>query len=153
MSTQAHETEFDVRAAPPPVEWRSWPLVERRGYIAGVAAVLLLTIVIVWSQTGSVVGCVVAGAVMALSLWRWLMPVDFELSANGLTEQSLGRRRRIPWISIRGYELLSNGVVITAMTDPVPLDSLRSLYLPWGPHRDEVVAQFRYYLGSTGFGK
>src|SRR5687768_1801760 len=103
LSTQAHDTEFDVRAAPPPVHWRSWLLVERRTQTAGLAAVLGLVVGVVWLQTGSAGWSLVAVALMAVALWRSLMPVHLELGANGLIEQSLGRRRRIPWVSIRRY--------------------------------------------------
>jgi hypothetical protein len=147
LSTQPHETGFDVRAAPPPVRWRSWPLAERRSHAAGLAAVLFLVAVIVYWQTGSTGWSIAATALMALAMRRSLIPVQFELNANGLMERSLGRNRRIPWTSIRRYELLSDGVVILPVTHPVPLDSLRSRYVPWGGHREEVLAQFRYYLG------
>lgn len=152
MSTHPHETGFDIRTAPPLVQWRSWPFATRYRHTAGVATVLFLVAAIVSWETGAVGWGMVAAAVIAMALWRSILPVRFELNANGLTEHSWGRKRRIPWASIRRYELLPRGVVIFPASSPAPLDTLRSLYVPWDDHREEVLAQFRYYLGSPACG-
>jgi hypothetical protein len=85
---------------------------------------------------------------LALSLWRFFLPVVFTLSDTGVNETLLGRDRRIPWLAIRRYELQSKGVLLLPYSDAAGVDSLQGLFLPWGSHREEVLALLSYYLGG-----
>jgi hypothetical protein len=90
---------------------------------------------------------------LALSLWRFFLPVLFELNAGGVHQRILGRRRHVPWKSIHRCEIFADGVLLLPMADRCALDALRGLYLPWGGHRDEVLANVRYYLPVNADGR
>jgi hypothetical protein len=91
-----------------------------------------------------------AVAALALSLWRFFLPVDFTLSADGVSESLLGRDRRIPWLAIRRYEMYPKGVLLLPHADATPIDCFRGIFLPWGGHRQEIVTLLNYYLGVRG---
>ena len=131
---------------PPLVRWWSWPLHERLLTGMVVVAGILTSGVGVWWLTGKThLGLLAAGA-LAVALWRFLVPVLFELSADGVNQWVFGRHRRIPWNEIRRFEIGSTGVLLLPHEDRCPMDSFRGLYLPWGRRRREVLAQIRYYL-------
>jgi hypothetical protein len=141
--------QFDLsepEGPPPSIVWRSWPL---RDSFAGAASTLALLIAagsgVRWI-TGQTHLAVLAVAVLVLALWRFFLPTAFELSSEGVSQWLLGRRRRIPWRAIRRYEICSSGVLLLPRADACPIDACRGLYLPWGPHRHEVLAHVRYYL-------
>lgn len=90
---------------------------------------------------------VLAVAALGLAMRRFFVPALFELNTGGVSQRVLGRHRRVPWAEIRCYEVHSTGVLLLAQADPAPIDVFRGLYLPWGKHRERVLAQVGFYLG------
>jgi hypothetical protein len=143
-SSGSQPTQAAPRAATPvPVAWRSWPIVDSLGEF------FFLTI-----SSGAAIGAayrfagpltaIAAAVVLTFVSWRYFVPTFFELSALGVSENCLGRKRRIPWISIDRYVVGRKGAYLSSAG--APLELLRGLYLPWGPHREQIVAVLRYYL-------
>lgn len=97
-------------------------------------------------MTGRIHLALLAAAVLAASLWRFFLPVTFELNADGVNQYFFGRHRSIIWKEIRRYELRPAGVLLSPFSDSCPMDAFRGLFLPWGDRRDEVLGQIRYYL-------
>jgi len=132
---------------PPSVRWRSWPLRDKMltalTVVIGLIAVGLAT---GWVTDKAHLG-LLAAAVLAVGLWRFFLPVTYELNSDGVNQRVLGRHRCIPWNRIRHYEVNSRGVLLLPFSDRCPMDAFRGLYLPWGSRRDEVLAQLRYYVG------
>jgi len=93
-----------------------------------------------------------AAAALAVALWRFLIPVLFELNTDGVSCWVFGRHRRIPWNEVHRYEVDSTGVLLLPYQQRCPMDSFRGLYLPWGGYRREVMAQIRYYLDVPDHG-
>jgi hypothetical protein len=85
-------------------------------------------------------------AAMAAALWRFFLPVVFELSGKGVSQQFLGRQRQIPWQAIRRYEVCSAGVLLLPDEDHSAMAPFRGLYLPWTTHREEVLAHLRHHV-------
>ena len=141
-----HHDGSEATGPPPSVQWRSWPLRDSVLAATIVLAALAGAGVGVWSLTGKTHLALLAVAVLAIALWRFFLPVSFELNSEGVSQFVFGRRRRVPWRGIRRYEVCSSGVLLLPHADPCPLDACRGLYLPWGKNRQEVLAQVRYYL-------
>lgn len=131
---------------PPPVQWWSWPIRQRVGRTAAVFGGLVAAWALVRWMTGQLHLSLLAMGALALSLWRFFVPVGFELNADGVTQSLLGWQRHIPWTAIRRYEVRGAGVLLLAQADRCPIDLMRGLYLPWGEHREEVLAHVRYHL-------
>jgi hypothetical protein len=131
-----------------PIRWRSWPLVKSpmrsSAILLGVVAVGLL----VRAAIGSWPPALLATAALLATLWRFFMPITFELSEHGVDQWVSGRRVRIPWRAIRRYQVCSAGVLLVPHGERTIMAPFLSLYLPWEGHCDEVLAQMRHYLNE-----
>lgn len=128
---------------PVPITWRSWPIVDSLGEFFFLTISIGAAIGAAYRFAGPLTA-IAAGVVLAFVSWRYFVPTFFELSALGVSENCMGRKRRIPWISIDRYILGRKGAYLSSAG--APLEMLRGLYLPWGPHRDQIVTMLRYYL-------
>ena len=147
MSTMsAREEPFWPEEPPPSMRWWSWPLRENTLCAGLVLLGLAAAGIGIRQLTGATHLALLAVAVLAIALWRFFLPVQFELNADGVNQWLFGRCRQIPWKAICGYEVCSAGVLLLPRADRCPMDPLRGLYLPWGSRRDEVLARVRYYL-------
>jgi len=147
MSTGSTRRAPTLRPEPPvPIQWRSWPV--REGVVG--ASLVFLGLVAAWALvrwiTGQMHLALLAMAALGLSLWRFFLPVTFELNAQGVEQSLLGRRRCTAWEAIGRYEVCKSGVLLLPHRDRCPIDVFRGLYLPWGSHREEVLAHVRYHL-------
>lgn len=148
MSTGSSRRRDQVRTdgPPPTLTWRCWParehavgtLIVLAGLAAAGAGVRLLT--------GQTHLALFAVGVLGLALWRFFLPVAFELNPEGVDQWLLGRHRRVHWTAVRRYEVCSAGVLLLPFADRSAMDAFRGLYLPWGDHREAVLFQVRYYL-------
>lgn len=131
---------------PPLVRWRRWPL--RDNILIGAMAMVGLVLVayFIYSQTNRLPLAIGASLVLAVSAWRFFVPVTFELNAEGVHQWVWGRHRRIPWGEIRHHQVFSSGVLLLPHEEVAPIDVMHGLFLPWGVRRDEILAQLRYYL-------
>lgn len=132
------------RVAPPPLRWRSWPM-EEGGPPAWLLTGLLLglTALVGWVMA-SAAWALVACGVLALAAWRYFVPLNYEINAQGIFQEMFGMRRRITWRSIGRIQLCRDGVLLAPADVCCP--ALRGLYLPWGRHRAEVLAIVSYFL-------
>ena len=148
MSLSTPSTPLSWPDEPPPlVCWRSWPMNESLTRSGLVLAGLLAAGVVVRGVTGYTHLALLAVAALALSLWWFFLPLVFTLNADGVTESLLGRDRRLPWLAIRRYEVHSKGVLLLPYKDATWVDSFQGFFLPWGDHREEILALLNYYLG------
>lgn len=131
---------------PAPIRWRSWPVRDDavRGLLV-VAGLLIAAVLIGWLSGQAYLG-LAALAALVVALWRFFLPVVFELGGDGVDQRFFGRRRRIPWQAIRRWEVRSAGVLLLPDEDRSAMASFRGLYLPWTTHRDEVLAHVRHYV-------
>jgi hypothetical protein len=128
---------------PVPVAWRSWPIVDSLADFLLLTIGIVATIGIAYRFAGPLTA-IAAAIVLMVVTWRYFVPTMYELSALGVSENCVGRKRRIPWISIDRYLLGRRGAYLSSAG--APLEMLRGLYLPWGSHREQVITTLRYYL-------
>lgn len=129
---------------PVPIAWQSWPVIDSVWVLLGLTAVVVAVPTVVWSTVRNLPMAVACGLVAAYSVWRQFVPTVFELNALGVTTRTLGRSRRVPWISIDRFVVGNRGALLTS--SGAPLEIFRGLYLPWGGHRDQILSSLRYYL-------
>jgi hypothetical protein len=92
----------------------------------------------------------IAAAVgLAVTLWSFLLPVDYEVATQGLRRRVLNRTRVVPWHAIRAYQLRSSGIVLYQRGDPAAVDLLRSMYIPYPPEADELLVSMRQYASHA----
>ncbi|HEX4128993.1 MAG TPA: hypothetical protein VHZ24_03040 [Pirellulales bacterium] len=132
-------------SAPPPLVWRSWPLVEPTlAGALGVAAVVAAVVSAVVFTTGRWDWALAACGLVALAGWRLFVPVVYEASALGVTQQMFARRWRVPWQSIERAEVLRRGARLFFVDPAIGLGN--GLYVPCPTHMTELRALLDYYL-------
>lgn len=131
------------------LRWRSSPLSDapRWSWVAvvGLVAVGLL----VRTMVGSSLAGLLAVAASAASMWRFFLPVDYEISADGIAETVFGRRQGIPWSAVSGYLIQRNGFVLLRTRTAVPLDAFRAHFIPFGPHKDLILQMLARHIGRS----
>ena len=106
---QPRDSVQRIRVVPEEVTLATWPLrQEPMGSLVSLAIAGCVCWIVAWSSQRPWLG-VLAGSVLALTLWRTWLPVTFEIGVAGVTQTVLGRRRRISWPAIRGYEVRGVG--------------------------------------------
>lgn len=139
------ELSFE-RETPTLLRWRRWPLVDHRrwSWLAplGVVAIGSLAVYV----SGSWLMGLFAAVVVALSSWHFWLPVTFEIDSLGLHRRTLGRARLVPWSAIRAYQPRATGIVLFQRPDPMPIDALRSIFLPYAEDEDETLCAVRQYI-------
>jgi len=129
-----------------PLRWRSWPLVEHPWSSAGVGAGLIGVGILVglfgpwpWLAVPAVLMLIVA-------LWRFFLPVTFELNEYGVEQTLLGRAVRIPWQSIREYRPRQSGVLLVPRGEHSAMAAFSGTFLPFGTHREQVLRYAEHFL-------
>ena len=142
------ELGLRIRVAPEAVTIVSWPL--RDAPLRSWAAIALAAGVgaLVGRYSPSAIYGWIAFVAMCITLWRVWLSVTFELNSNGVKQTVMWRSRRIPWTAIPQYEVCREGVLLLPDAVVNGLSPLRGLYLPWGAHRQEVLAHLEYYLST-----
>ena len=135
------------RGPPPPVGWRSWPLEEGGSSAWLLSALAVAVILAVGLSTGSPQRTLVACVLLGLAGWRFFVPIHFELSAQGISQELFGRQRRIPWRAFESCEICREGVFLRPSGGAFA--QFRGFYLPWGKHRAEVLTFVDYYLNQA----
>ena len=154
LSMSNSTEEYPSAMSPPPsapLRWQSWPVRDDalRALLMAIG-LLALGVAVRW-LSGHTHLAVLAVLAVAAAAWRFFVPVTFELGETGVDCWIFGRRRHVPWEAIRRHEVGPDGVLLFRDDARSPLAPLRGLFIPWGTHRDEVLALFRRYLpGGEG---
>jgi hypothetical protein len=139
------QPDYAVEALPV-LSWQSWPLREDRLRAAlvllGVSAAAVL---VGWSCGRASLGLLAAGAI-AVSMWRFFLPVLFEADHRGLSQWLFGRRRYIPWSAVARHQICAAGVLLLLQVDDDHLAPLRGLYVPWADHHEELLGLVDQHL-------
>jgi hypothetical protein len=145
----AAQSVHDDREESVSIQWRSWPLVEYRRWswlvIMGILAVAGLIVSI---GANRLLATLVAIG-LAVTLWQFFMPIDYEIGRQGLRRTVLGRTQLLPWHSIRAYQPRTIGVVLYRRHDPTNIDLLRSLFVPYPDNRAEALSVLRVQLSHA----
>jgi hypothetical protein len=132
------------RTAPHAVRWRSWPIVEGGWPVARLMALSAGVVAAVGLTTASAPWSLAAGGLMAAAAWRCFVPIEIEINTQGISQEFLGRRHRIPWKAVATCEFCREGLWLAPAGGRWPFYA--GLYLPWSTHRAEVQALIEYYL-------
>ena len=146
MSDHAGTQPEYAEEALPVLSWQSWPLREDRLRAALVLlGVLAAAVLVGWSCGRASLG-LLAGGVIAVSMWRFFLPVLFEADHRGLSQWLFGRRRYIPWAVVARHQVCTAGVLLLLQVDDDHLAPLRGLYVLWANHREELLGLVDQHL-------
>jgi len=135
----------------PVIQYRILSLWERK-FSSGV--ILSLTAALTWAVyhlTGQSHLAVAACVLLLGSVWRLFIPMQFELSADGITQWVFGYRRTILWPEIRSYVIQKEGILVLPHRTRYPLDAVRGVFIPIPKkYRIAVQRRFLFFLERTG---
>jgi hypothetical protein len=128
------------------LQWRSWPLAEHKRW-SWLVVVGVLAVGGVCAYLGnSWLPGLLAALGLSATLWKFFVPVSYEIEAFGLRRSALGRTRVVAWQAVRAYQMRPTGVLLFQRPDPAAIDLLRSVYIPYPADEDEVLCAVREHL-------
>jgi hypothetical protein len=83
---------------------------------------------------------------LTATLREFFVPVGYEVDSLGLRRKMLGRARVTPWHTIRSYRLRPTGVILFQRPDPIAIDLMRSVFVPYPADEDEALCALRQHL-------
>jgi hypothetical protein len=128
--------------------WQIWPLRDEIGRHWPLLPASLAVGAFVAVAAASGWAGLAAVLLQWLALWRLWLPGRFEVNAQGISQQYLGRVRLTPWSQIGRCELHDDGLLLLPNDDPGPWDRWVAVYLPVGKYRDEVARAVATALAS-----
>jgi len=131
-----------------PARWRSWPLRESPWRSLGVGGGLCALAVVVGMMTGSVLLGGLIALAMAIALWRFFLPVWFEINEQGVEQSLFLRRHRLPWQSIRYFRRCRAGVLLVPRGQRSEMATFHAVYVPWNGCRDRVLLFVEHFLNQ-----
>lgn len=84
--------------------------------------------------------------ILAASLWRIWLPIQFELDSRGLQQIVLGRRSFWPWSDFARHEVDPEGVALIREPRVYPLARVQGVYLPARRRHLELVQLVDTYV-------
>ena len=142
----SRDLQVRLRAAPEDVTIDDWALRDRP--LASAVAVMLAAGAswLAAQTTGSSAMGTIVAAALAVILWRTWLPVRYRLNGSGITQSVLRWRRRTPWSAVAGYRAGETGAFIHGGAERGPIGALQGFLLPWGKHREQVLAVLEFYV-------
>lgn len=149
MSTGQSVSQSAAAERSAAVQWRSWPFVDRRRwswlalvFVAGIGGGVL-------QLSRSWPLAILAAVGLTITLWSFFLPAYYEITPVGLRRRVLGRTRLVPWHAIRAYRLRPAGIVLYQRSDPIAIDLLRSMFIPYPPDPDDLLYAVRQYASHA----
>lgn len=143
------DSQVRLRVAPEEVTVADWGLRDRPlGSSVAATVAAGVSWFAAWG-TGNLLAGLLVGAALTIILWRTWLPVRYQLGGSGVAQSVFGWRRQIPWTAIQSYEVKGSGVLLLADAGHSPLGPLRGFFVPWGGHRELVLAQVGFYLPNS----
>jgi hypothetical protein len=141
--TQPLEAEASPSAT---IRWNNWPLADcwRWSWLLPVGVLCVGALVALVGDSW-LIG-LVAVSTLALALWQFFVPVEYEICSLGIRRQAFGRSRLVPWRAIGAYQIRTTGLVLFQRPAPTAIDALGSFFVPNPPDKHELLVAARLYL-------
>ncbi|HYW81128.1 MAG TPA: hypothetical protein VE890_16215 [Thermoguttaceae bacterium] len=136
------------KVLPAAVRWRSWPARDNPVHTLLVGLGMLIGGMLISWGSGHWYLTLPAVLALLVSMWRFFLPITFELNDRGVDRWIFGRQRHVAWNAIRRHEICPGGVLLLPHDDRSLLASFRGLYVPWKEHHDAVLQRVKYHLDT-----
>ncbi len=151
MSTASTITRYYdslMEEAPPLLEWDDWPIRDDWSVlIVFLLALAGVSLAVFW-VTARFLWTAIVDIFLIASFARALLKALHRMGPYGVERIVFGRLQRVPWRAIRAIQIEDYGVFLFDTHNPCPADALRAVFVPFGPHRDAVLARLEYYLAQ-----
>jgi hypothetical protein len=126
-----------------------WPLVDNKRW----SWLAIVGILAVGAMAGYFSGAwflaLLAMIGLTVTLWKFFVPVNYELGSLGLRRSAIGRTTFLAWQAVRAYQLRPTGAVLFQRPDPTAIDLLRSVFVPYPADDDDALCALRNYLAHA----
>lgn len=140
----------DTAAAAPPqdFEWRVHPFMESRprAALSILAPLAMAGLVHLW--LGSWLWTGLGFLLLVSAEFPFFLPALCRFDAEGASLRRAGATVAKRWAQLKSYYPDRNGVLLSPFARPFWMENFRGLYLPYGRHRDEVLAQLLNRMGQ-----
>ena len=134
----------------PVIQYRIWSLWERKFSSLVILSLTAALTLAVYHLTDKPHLAVAVCVLLLGSVWRLFIPMQFELSVDGITQWVFGYRRTILWPEIRSYVIQKEGILILPHRTRYPLDAVRGIFIPIPKkYRIAVQRRFLFFLERT----
>lgn len=134
----------------PVIQYRVWTLIDRKWTSFTILFITSLLTFAVYHATGKLHLAFVVLIMLLGGAWRVFIPMQFELSSEGIIRWTLGHRRDIAWPEICSYTVQEDGILILPHRRRYPLDAFRGLFIPVPKKfRAQVQRRFAMYALKT----
>ena len=127
----------------PVIQYRVWSLWEQKLTSLAIFALTAGLSLTVYHVTGKSYLAITACVLLLGSVWRLFIPMQFELSTEGISRWTFGRRRMILWSDVRAYTFQEEGILILPHTARFSLDAMQGLFIPI-PQKYRIAVQRRF---------
>jgi len=151
MSTASTITRYYgplIEEEPPLREWDGWPIRDDWSVLAVFVLALITVSLAVFWVTHRFLWTAIVDFFLVASFARALLKATYRMGPYGVERIVFGRLQRIPWRAIRSVQIENHGVFLFDTRNPCPADALRAVFVPFGPHREAVLARLEYYLAQ-----
>ncbi|HEX2477181.1 MAG TPA: hypothetical protein VHK01_20665 [Lacipirellulaceae bacterium] len=128
------------------LQWQAWPLVDKKRWswmaLVGIAAVGAF--VSYFGNSWLLASLAMAG--LTATLWKFFVPVHYELGSLGLRRSAFGRTTFLAWQAVRAYQVRPTGAVLFSRPDPTAIDLLRCVFVPYPAEEDDALCALREHL-------
>lgn len=149
MATLSSDDPVPLMGPPPPVRLRSWPLRDEKLPVLSILTAAAIASGLAGWFAGSVYLGAAALLALNLALWRFWIPIEYELGRKGILQTIFTWQRRSPWRQFQRYQVCNQGVLLLGDNDRSVLGQLKGLYIPWQNRQREVMAVIEHYLGTS----
>lgn len=129
------------------VRYKFWALFDRKLTCFAIFSLTVLLSLTVYLATEKIYLTFVVFGLLIGSVIPLFLPMQFEITANGIARWTLGYRQDILWSEIRSFVLQEEGILLLPNSVRYPLDAFHGIFIPI-PKKYRIIAQrrFLYYM-------
>jgi hypothetical protein len=132
----------EIEAVPDELSWRVHPFMENAWASVLLIAIIVATLVGVWSWSYSP-GWVLIGALLLIgSMAPYLLPTSYHVTRGGIEIVFIGVHRFRGWDEFRNFYPHKMGAHLSTFSRPNGLDSFRGSFIRFTPGNRDAVLRF-----------
>ena len=102
----------------------------------------------VYQSTGELIYCAIALIVLLITLSPFFQKTTYTIDPDGISKQTMGFRKYLPWPSVRGYTVSPRGVYVSPLKRSVWWDN-KGIFLLFNNEGEMVLARIEEKMGKN----
>lgn len=139
LKNDSDPTDADLQA----IRYKFWTLLDRKFTSFTILSLAFFLSLIVYLATEKSYLAFVVFGILLGSVARIFVPMQFEITVNGISRWTFGYRRDIFWSEIRSFVIQEEGILILPNSIRFPLDAFYGIFIPI-PKKYRIIVQRRF---------